>query len=225
MHKAARFLSHFGTGRRRCLPGEPHHPIGSSGHGAWLVQTHERHRLIWHKFSCAITPTGMPSSLFWPKDLAEPGPHGEVRVPQSPLLSSRHLQHHSPTLTTHLSLTLPSSSSYAWHKEGKNAATAKTGREHWELFLAPAALLLIPGQLPALPDDKQSRPLFSFILGSSPFRNTGTVRAGFGSRSWLQDCSKPWILHSRVALEDCTFDPVRGRTNVQTPPQGLGFQG
>lgn len=102
--------------------------LGSSGHGAWLAYAHERHRLIWHKFNCTITPTGMLSSLSWPKDLAEPGPHGEVRVPQSPLLSSRHLQHYSPTLTTHLSLTFPSSSNYAWNKEGKNAATAKTGR-------------------------------------------------------------------------------------------------
>lgn len=47
--------------------------------------------------------------------------------------------------------------------------------EHQEFFLAPPAPLLHAGELPALPDDKQSRPLFSFILGLLLHRNTGTM--------------------------------------------------
>lgn len=50
--------------------------------------------------------------------------------------------------------------------------------EHQEFFLAPPVPPLCPGELPALPDDKQSRPLFSFILGLLLYRNTGTMWQG-----------------------------------------------
>lgn len=74
----------------------------------------------------------------------------------------------SPTPLTRIDHTLepdtPSSSSPAWHKEWKNAAPAKTGREHRELFPAPPALLLLLGQLPALPDNRQSRLPFRLFL-------------------------------------------------------------
>lgn len=190
--------------------------MGSSGNGAWLAQTHERRRLIWHRFSCAITPTGMPSSLFWPKDLAEPGPLGEVRVPQSPLLSSRHLQHHSPALTTHLSLTLPHHPVMPGTRKGKmqplQRQEGSTGSSSQPL--RPCCCFLANGQPSQTTGKAGSLPVYSWL---SPFRDTGTVRAGLGSRFWLQNCSKLWIWHSRVALhirscqwkDKCANTPTR----------------
>lgn len=174
-------------------------PLGSSGHGARLAQTHERRRLLWHRFSGAITPTGMPSSLFWPKDLAELGPLGEVRVPLSPLLSSRYLQHHSPTLTTHLSPTLPHHLVMPGTRRGRMQSLQRQEGSPWSSSwpLRPCCCFLANCQPSQTTGKAGSLPVYSW---SSPLRDTGTVRAGLGCCSWLQDCSKPWIWHSRVAL-------------------------
>lgn len=154
--------------------------------------------MTWRKFSCAITPTGTLRSLSWPTCLAEPGPHGEVRVPPEPLLSSRHLQHHSPALTTHLSMTLPHHPIMPWM--GGLTLQPPQGRGwNWAPPVPPSPLLLL-GQLPSLPDATQSRPLFSSVHGSSWSEVQGQHEQGFGSVSWLRDCSEPWIWHSLVAL-------------------------